>query len=209
MRSQGTPLTEQEIIPWMIQILMALDYLHHQSLPVIHRDIKPHNIKVTSQGQVFLLDFGISKGISTQTTVGSGQSSIYAYTLAYAPLEQIEGTGTDARSDLFSLGATMYHLLTGKSLDEDPRCHALSRANAAVNGQPDPLRPPPGVSKEVSKVLMQALSMRADQRPESAMAMVGSPVAAAPKAFLGDHWWERCCCAHTAGVAHLGSFSFS
>jgi serine/threonine protein kinase len=64
MGTQGQPLTEQEVIPWAIQILRALEYLHQQSPPVIHRDIKPHNLTVTPQGEIFLLDFGISKGTS-------------------------------------------------------------------------------------------------------------------------------------------------
>jgi serine/threonine protein kinase len=168
LRTLGRPFTEHEVLPWMMQVLAALEYLHKQTPPVIHRDIKPHNIKVTAQGEIFLLDFGISKGVSTQTAVASGQSSVYAYTLAYAPLEQIQGTGTDPRSDLFSLGATMYHLLTGVSLSDEPRCDALTRATALVSGAPDPLQLPPVLSAEVSTVLMHALALDRNQRPASA-----------------------------------------
>ncbi len=171
MQSQGYPFSEQEIVPWMLQVLAALEYLHSQSPPVIHRDIKPHNIKVTPQGEVYLLDFGISKGIAGQHTVSaSGHSSVYAYTLAYAPLEQIQGTGTGPRSDLFSLGATMYHLLTGASLDKEPRRDALTRASALVGARPDPLTPPPGLSEGVCEVLMQSLALNPDHRPPSAAA---------------------------------------
>jgi serine/threonine protein kinase len=171
MRSTGKPFTEQEILPWMFQVLDALEYLHEQTPQVIHRDIKPHNIKVTQRGQVYLLDFGISKGVSTATAVSTGKSSIYAYTLGYAPLEQIQGTGTDPRSDLFSLAATMYHLLTGRSLDEDPRCDAQTRSLAFIKQRPDPLTPPPGVSPQVSDVMMQALALDSEHRPASARAM--------------------------------------
>jgi serine/threonine protein kinase len=173
MRSTGKPFTEHEVLPWMKQVLMALEYLHEQTPPVIHRDIKPHNIKVTNQGQVYLLDFGISKGVSSMTAMlGTGKSSIYAYTLGYAPLEQIQGTGTGPRSDLFSLGATMYHMLTGTALDDNPRLDALTRAQATLQKQPDPLVPPPGVSDRVCTVLMQSLALVPDERPDSATAML-------------------------------------
>jgi Tol biopolymer transport system component/serine/threonine protein kinase len=170
LKARGGPPGEHEVVPWALRVLDALEYLHQQQPPIIHRDIKPHNIKVTPAGEVFLIDFGIAKGITSQTTPGS-HSSVYAYTLAYAPLEQIQGTGTDARSDLFSLGATMYHLLTGASLDEHPRCDALTRATATVSGQRDPLTPPPGVSQPVQNVLMRALALDPNRRPASATAM--------------------------------------
>jgi serine/threonine protein kinase len=170
MQAEGRPLTEHEVVPWAIQVLKALEYLHKRQPPVIHRDIKPHNITLTADGEIFLLDFGIAKGISSTTTV-SGHSSVYAYTIAYAPLEQIEGTGTSPRSDLFSLAATMYHLLTGVSLDHPPRCDALTRASAKIRNQPDPLSPPAEVSQPVQAVLMQALALDPDMRPASATDM--------------------------------------
>jgi eukaryotic-like serine/threonine-protein kinase len=171
MQSQGKPFSEQEVLPWMIKILEALEYLHSLSPPVIHRDIKPHNIKVTSQGQVYLLDFGISKGIPTATNVGMDKNSINAFTLDYAPFEQIQGTGTEPRSDLFSLASTMYHLLTGESLGEEPRRDAQTRSLARITDKPDPLTPPPNVSPQVSAVIMQALALNPKYRPASAKEM--------------------------------------
>jgi serine/threonine protein kinase len=171
LEQQGQPLLIQELLPWMIQVLDALEYLHEQIPPVVHRDIKPHNIKASPDGRVYLLDFGISKGISMQTDPGIGQRSVSAYTPAYAPLEQIQGMGADPRSDLFSLGATMYHLLTGVSLSDEPRRDALTRATALLSGNPDPLSPPPGLSGAVADVLMQSLAIDPRHRPPSAAAM--------------------------------------
>ncbi len=99
-----------DVIHWASGILDGLDYLHSQEPPIIHRDIKPNNLKLTSRRNIILLDFGLAK-----ETTGDTQSmrSIFGYSKRYSPLEQIEGTGTDARSDIFSLGATLFHLLTG------------------------------------------------------------------------------------------------
>src|SRR5919107_278834 len=104
--------------------------------PVLPRDIKPSNLKVVSPGHVVLLDFGLAKGSAGQM-MATGGASLLGYSPAYSPLEQMQGTGTDERSDLYSLAATLYHLLTGASPPD-----ALSRATALVNGRPDPLRPP-------------------------------------------------------------------
>jgi serine/threonine protein kinase len=80
-----------------------------------------------------LLDFGLAKGSMAQTRVTT-TCSIFGYTPHYVPLEQIQGQGTDQRSDLYSVAATMYHLLTG----EVP-VDALTRAASLVNEKPDPL----------------------------------------------------------------------
>ncbi len=164
------PLTEAEVVTWAIKVLDALEYLHQQQPPIIHRDIKPDNITLTPNDEIFLLDFGIAKG-STMLTTLMGQRSVYAYTLAYASLEQVQGAGTDARSDLFSLAATMYHLLSGHALDQPPRCDVLTRAAARVRNEPDPLLLPPNLSPGLRQVLQQALALDPDDRPPNAAAM--------------------------------------
>jgi serine/threonine protein kinase len=112
-----------------VRLLDALEYLHSQSPPIIHRDIKPANIKLSPRGEVILLDFGISKGGKTSTThLTMSGSSIQAYSPTYAPLEQIEGQGTDERSDLYSLGITLHHLLTGAVPST-----AITRASAQIH----------------------------------------------------------------------------
>src|SRR6476660_4395136 len=128
------PFPPDQVLTWADQLLDALDYLHTQDPQIIHRDIKPQNLKLTSRGQMILLDFGLAKGQAGEISRVTTSASIFGYTPNYAPLEQIQGLGTDSRSDLYSLAATVYHLLTGVKPPD-----ALTRAAALVNGQPDPL----------------------------------------------------------------------
>jgi serine/threonine protein kinase len=121
----------ETVMGWTKNLLDALGYLHSQTPPIIHRDIKPHNLKLTPRGDIMLLDFGLAKANSGETTAAL---SVFGYSRTYSPLEQIQGTGTDERSDIFALSATIFHLLTGK-----PPVDALTRAAAIVNGKPDPV----------------------------------------------------------------------
>src|SRR5882757_9451331 len=161
-RKQG-PFPPDQVLTWGDQLLDALDYLHTQDPQIIHRDIKPQNLKLTERGQIILLDFGLAKGQSGGVSVITTSASIYGYTPNYAPLEQIQGQGTDARSDIYALSATLYHLMTGVKPPD-----ALTRAAALVNGQPDPLvlanQITPSVGPEVAGVLGRAMSKNRDQR---------------------------------------------
>ena len=94
------PFPVETVVNWADQLLDALDYLHTQEMPVIHRDIKPQNLKLTSRGQIVLLDFGLAKGNPTDAGHNTAAKSIFGYSRNYASLEQIQGTGTDPRSDL-------------------------------------------------------------------------------------------------------------
>lgn len=161
----GGPFPVAEALAWADQVLAALEYLHTHEPPVLHRDIKPQNLKLTAEGQVVLLDFGLAKSI------GPGASqSLFGYTLHYAPLEQIQGSGTDARSDLYALAATLHHLLT----DRVP-VSAPARAEALLAGRADPLPPVHLVNRqappEVSEVLGKALALQREERPASAAAL--------------------------------------
>ena len=124
---RNSPFSQAEVLRWGDQLCDALDYLHTQDPQIIHRDIKPQNLKLTARGQVVLLDFGLAKGFAGQMSVVTTSASIFGYTPNYAPLEQVQGLGTDARSDLYSLSATLYHLLTNVKPPD-----ALSRADAIV-----------------------------------------------------------------------------
>ncbi len=164
------PFAVDDVLRWADQLLDALDYLHNQEMPVIHRDIKPQNLKLTSRGQIVLLDFGLAKGNPTDTGHQTAAKSIFGFSRNYASLEQIQGTGTDPRSDIYSLAATLYHLLTG-----NPPEDALTRATSVLNHRPDPLVPViqsrPDVPKGVSGILQKALDLNAAARPRSAAEM--------------------------------------
>jgi len=164
------PFPPDQVLTWADQLLDALDYLHTQDPQIVHRDIKPQNLKLTERGQIILLDFGLAKGQAGDISRATTAASIFGYTPNYAPLEQIQGLGTDARSDLYSLGATLYHLMTGVKPPD-----ALSRAAALVNGQPDPLTPAsvanPSVPLQVDALLAKAMSQNRDQRYATATEM--------------------------------------
>jgi hypothetical protein len=178
LQRRGGPFPPEDVLRWADQLLDALDYLHAHQPPIIHRDIKPQNLKLTPRGGVVLLDFGLAKGTAAQQSQLTAGSSLFGYTPQYAPLEQIQGSGTDARSDLYALAATLHHLLTGA-----PPADALARAAASIRAQLDPLRPAhelnPDVPTEVGAVLLAALAADPDRRPASAAAMRAALQAAA------------------------------
>lgn len=159
----------ETVLDWINDLLDGLDYLHSQNPPIIHRDIKPQNLKITPRGNIILLDFGLAKLKSEDTTT----PSVFGYSRKYSPLEQIQGIGTDARSDIFSLAATAYHLMTG-----EPPVDALNRAAAIVSGKSDPLKKANDINEEISSdtaiFLDKALSLNADDRYESVNEMCES-----------------------------------
>jgi hypothetical protein len=170
MNRKRGPFPPDQVLTWADQLLDALDYLHTQEPQIVHRDIKPQNLKLTSRGQIILLDFGLAKGQAGDISRVTTSASIFGYTPNYAPLEQIQGLGTDSRSDLYSLGATLYHLMTGVKPPD-----ALTRAAALVNGQPDPLAAAseanPAVAPDVDAVLSKAMAQNREQRYATAADM--------------------------------------
>ena len=170
MNRKRGPFPSDQVLTWADQLLDALDYLHTQDPQIVHRDIKPQNLKLTARGQIILLDFGLAKGQAGEISRVTTAASIFGYTPNYAPLEQIQGLGTDSRSDLYALGATLYHLMTGVKPPD-----ALTRAAALVNGQPDPLARAsvanPAVSPAIDQFLAKAMAQNRDQRYSSAAEM--------------------------------------
>lgn len=169
LQERGTPFSAENVICWGVQLLETLDYLHTHEPPIIHRDIKPNNLKLTAQGELILLDFGLSKGSAFTSSI-SNNRSLFGYSLNYSPPEQIQGKGTDERSDLYSVGATLYHLLTNT-----PPPDAVSRAVNLASGQGDLLHwaneVNTAVPRDVAAVLHSAMAFVKDQRPPSAAVM--------------------------------------
>jgi len=170
LAEHGAPLASDEVLRWADQVLDALEYLHSQKSPIIHRDIKPQNLKLTPEGAIVLLDFGLARGAVVDRSDTEPLQSLYGFTPRYAPLEQIRGDGTSPRSDLYALAATLYHLLTNVKPPD-----ALQRASAVLEGQADPLRPAhlinPHVLPSVSALLHAGLALDPMQRPGSASEM--------------------------------------
>jgi serine/threonine protein kinase len=159
-RRKGEFVSEAEALGWAEQLCDALEYLHSQDPPVLHRDIKPANIKLTPGGLIKLVDFGLVKLLATDdartVTVLQGRG-----TVAYTPLEQYGGDSghTDVRSDVYSLGATLYHLLTNQ-----PPADAKQRFL-----HPQTLVPPrainPLISPATERAILAAIAMHPDERP--------------------------------------------
>jgi serine/threonine protein kinase len=101
LKARGGWFPVSDVLGWADELLDALEYLHTQEPAVVHRDIKPQNIKRTERGRMVLLDFGLAKG-NPSLAAATATASVVGYSPQYAPLEQVQGTGTDPRSDLYS-----------------------------------------------------------------------------------------------------------
>ncbi len=167
MRRNKIFLPEQQTLGWAYQLADALAYLHGQQPSIVHRDIKPSNLKITPNGLLKLVDFGLVKIMAPNEevtiTVIQGQG-----TALYTPLEQYgsDEIHTDARSDIYSYGATLYHLLTN-----EPPTEARKRFL-----QPTSLIPPrqinPSISARTEQAVLWAMALHPDDRPESMQAFI-------------------------------------
>jgi eukaryotic-like serine/threonine-protein kinase len=162
------PLDEAQVLSWAIEVSGALEEMHERVPPVIHRDIKPANIKITPEGKPILIDFGLAK----LQTGGPTRTAAQGVSPGFAPPEQYMAKGrTDARSDIYGLGATLYACLTGKDPSEAP---ARLLAQTGAGGQP--FLPPREMVKNVTiseatdRAVVRALELSPSHRYQTAHA---------------------------------------
>lgn len=159
---QPGALPRKTVIAWADQLLDALIYLHTRERQIVHRDIKPHNLKLTAEGKIALLDFGLARSDSGTSAVNTS-SSVFGFTRRYSPPEQMQDQGTSPQSDIYALGATLYHLLTGVKPPD-----ALVRTAAIAKSEPDPLHTAKevyaAVGPEISTMLLKAMELNPARR---------------------------------------------
>ena len=157
MLQRQAQLPISQVLAWISQVADALSYMHSLNPPVVHRDVKPANIRITPEGRAMLVDFGLVKVYDPhlQTTLGAR-----AVTPGYAPPEQYGHGNTDGRTDIYALGATLYKLLT--------RQEPLESVQRVIGKQmPSAQQLNPQVTAEVSWAIDHALRLEPSQRFQS------------------------------------------
>ncbi len=149
LRDANAPAFEQDALVWAIQMARVLGYLHVQQPPVIYRDLKPGNVILTPDSVIKFIDFGVAR----QYKAGKSKDTVAIGTYGYAPPEQYGKGQTDAQSDLYTLGATLYHLLTnlGPIPLRTPEPGSIQQHNPSVK---------PAVEQVVIKAMQQDRSFR-------------------------------------------------
>jgi serine/threonine protein kinase len=161
-KQNKTFLGEADVLGWASQLTEALTYLHCQNPPLVHRDVKPSNLKITPNGLLKLVDFGLVKALvpdEMTITVIQGRG-----TAIYTPLEQYGGDGlhTDIRSDIYASGCTLYHLLTNT-----PPVDARQRF-LHPESLPQPRKLNPAISLRTERAILSAMELHPDDRPGTA-----------------------------------------
>jgi serine/threonine protein kinase/lipoprotein NlpI len=165
LENRETPFNQNEVMDWAKQLLNVIGYLHSQGIQ--HRDIKPANIKIRNN-TIYLLDFGIAYGqIGEMSTVSSRSFIWRSGTHEYCSLEQINGAKTTPASDLYSLAATLYVLLS-KELPENAESRIQSLALRKTDSLKHISQLVSNLDKKAANILMSALELDAARRPQSA-----------------------------------------
>lgn len=169
LEATNAPLLETDVLKWAIQLCEALQYLHSRQPPVIFRDIKPSNVMVTNTGLVKLIDFGIARTYK----VGKKRDTVAMGSENYAAPEQWGKGQTDARSDVYALGATMYHLLAN-----------MAPTPAFLPSEPLPLGNYNGaLSKKIIALIQKSMARERKSRFQSSMEMRAALLDALPMPY--------------------------
>jgi serine/threonine-protein kinase len=163
-RLEHGPLSVPEAVNYTGQVLQALSYAHERD--IIHRDIKPSNMMLTPEGVVKLMDFGIARSGNTSdlTATGAALGSLY-----YMPPEQVKGQPTDARSDLYSVGASLYEMVTGERPFRADSSYSLMAAQVQQPPKP-PIEVRPDLPPVMNDLILTAMAKEPSQRFQSAAA---------------------------------------
>jgi serine/threonine-protein kinase len=187
-KHQNKFLREDQVRGWANQLADALIYMHNQDPPILHRDIKPSNLKITPNGLLKLVDFGLARLMAPgemTITIIQGQG-----TAIYTPLEQYGGDGshTDVRSDIYSFGATLYHLLTNQA-PPDARGRFINPGIMA-----NPREHNPSISLQIERTILWAMRLHPDERPQSISQLkdffTGKSALLGDEKITGENWKE-------------------
>ncbi len=164
---QMAPLPEADALRIMSQICEAVAYLHANG--IVHRDLKPQNVMLCHDGSLRVMDFGIAKVAASRRLTFGGFSPTMG-TPDYMAPEQVKGQRGDERTDVYSLGAILYEMLTGHVPFEGPNAFAVMNARL-VGDPPSPRTHNPAIRPAVEEIVLHAMARDPDQRYESAAAM--------------------------------------
>ena len=159
----GRPRRTREVLRITALVADALAYLHARG--IVHRDLKSANVLVLSDGRVKLLDFGTAHIATAGDAIT--RAGEFVGTFAYASPEQITGSGVDARSDIYSLGALLYRLCTGRRVFEADTPHRLARKHLDATPRP-PRQLVPALPEPVEELILRMLAKEPGDRPQSA-----------------------------------------
>lgn len=180
------PVRDEKAVRWFVEVCDALAYLHSRTPPIVHRDIKPGNIKITPDDHAVLVDFGLAKVLEES---GSTTTGAKAMTPGFSPPEQYGAGRTDPRTDIYALAATLYTALTA-SIPEDSLERAMGRATLT------PIRRRnPKVSAALARAIEQGLALEPEERfqtmSEFAAALASSGSATNPASTKEYHYLDR------------------
>jgi serine/threonine protein kinase len=200
-RLEQGPLPVPDAVNYTSQVLDALSYAHQHK--IIHRDIKPSNMMVTPEGVVKLMDFGIARSgdASDLTATGAALGSLY-----YMPPEQVKGEATDARSDLYSVGASLYEMVTREHPFKADSSYSLMAAHVQQPPKP-PIEWRADLPAALNEIILLAMAKEPGQRFQSADAFRNALKTVQSAAPVAGATTSRAPAAAIAGSAATASFA--